>query len=100
MSSVFKVKRNFIEREVELSDGKKVKIKFYEPNTKQSMEIAKLSNGDGNSLSLIDLQIKILTENLQGKDKDDLIDDLMKNGNAFDFIAFIQAQIEAEKEKK
>ena len=90
---VFKVERNSVEFEAELSSGSKCTLTFFELNARQLKELGEEASIKEN----IEVSFKQLGENLKGDGKEEFINDLLENGS---LESFYTAMAEAMKKKR
>lgn len=94
--SVFKVEKQSVTLEVELTTGEKGKVRVYLPSTKQTQALLKA--GEEGAVASFNNQIELLKANVDGDLKDSFINDILDNGNIIEFFNLVQT--EAEKQKK
>lgn len=94
--SVFKVEKQSVTLEVELTTGEKGQVRVYLPSTKQTQALLKA--GEEGAVASFNNQIELLRANVDGDLKDSFINDILDNGNIIEFFNLIQT--EAEKQKK
>jgi len=94
--SVFKVEKQSITLEVELTTGEKGQVRVYLPSTKQTQALLKA--GEEGAVASFNNQIELLRANVDGDLKDSFINDILDNGNIIEFFNLVQT--EAEKQKK
>lgn len=94
--SVFKVEKQSVTLEVELTTGEKGQVRVYLPSTKQTQALLKA--GEEGAVASFNNQIELLRANVDGDLKDSFINDILDNGNIIEFFNLVQT--EAEKQKK
>ena len=94
--SVFKVEKQSVTLEVELTTAEKGKVRVYLPSTKQTHALLKA--GEEGAVASFNNQIELLRANVDGDLKDSFINDILDNGNIIEFFNLVQT--EAEKQKK
>lgn len=94
--SVFKVEKQSVTLEVELTTGEKGQVRVYLPSTKQTQALLKA--GEEGAVASFNNQIELLRANVDGDLKDSFINDILDNGNIIEFFNLVQT--ESEKQKK
>lgn len=98
MPSVFKIEKQSVVLEVELTTGEKGQVRIYLPSTKQTQALLKA--GEEGAVASFDNQIELLKANVEGDLKDSFVNDILENGNVIEFFNLVQTESAKQKKKR